>query len=112
LIAGFFIIDLTMYSSALDRLKDYGTLIAIGAGNGFIRRLILPQAMLFAATGFIIAYLFLEGFRQGVAIPGLIFSFPPLLILAIFVVINLISLAGASLALRQICGVEPASVFR
>src|SRR5690606_37846469 len=33
LITGFFIIGLTMYSSALDRLKDYGTLKAIGASN-------------------------------------------------------------------------------
>jgi putative ABC transport system permease protein len=112
LIAGFFIIGLTMYSSALDRLKDYGTLKAIGAGNGFIRRLILTQALLFAFAGFIVAYLLLEGFRQGVAHSGLIFSFPTLVILSIFVTINLISLGGASFALTRISGVEPASVFR
>ncbi|MDE3212582.1 MAG: FtsX-like permease family protein [Bacteroidota bacterium] len=112
LIAGFFIIGLTMYSSALDRLKDYGTLKAIGAGNGFIRRLILTQAILFAVTGFVIAYLFLEGFRQGVASSGLIFSFSPLQILGIFLIINLISMGGASFALKRISGVEPASVFR
>jgi len=112
LIAGFFIIGLTMYSSALDRLKDYGTLKAIGAGNGYIRRLILTQALLFAGVGFAIGMLLLQGFRFGVAKSGLIFSFSPLIIGAMFATILLISLGGASFALRRISSVEPAAVFR
>ncbi|WP_295664321.1 ABC transporter permease [uncultured Mucilaginibacter sp.] len=111
LIAGFFIIGLTMYSSALDRLKDYGTLKAIGAGNGYIRRLILTQAMFFAIAGFVIGMLLLEGFRMGVAKSGLIFSFSPLVISGMFLTIALIALGGASFALRRISSVEPASVF-
>jgi len=112
LVAGFFIIGLTMYTSALDRLKDYGTLKAIGASNKFISRLILTQASIFAIVGFIIAYLLLLGFQKGVASSGLIFSFSPLLLFIIFIVIGLISLGGASFALRRIKGIEPASVFR
>ena len=111
LIAGFFIIGLTMYSSALDRLKDYGTLKAIGAGNGYIRRLILTQAMFFAIAGFVIGMLLLEGFRMGVAKSGLIFSFSPLVILGMFLTIALIAVGGASFALRRISSVEPAAVF-
>jgi len=112
LIAGFFIIGLTMYTSALDRLKDYGTLKAIGASNKFISRLILTQAGIFAIVGFTIAYFLLLGFQKGVASSGLIFSFSPLLLFAIFVVIGCISIGGASFALRRIKGIEPASVFR
>ncbi|MDZ4795694.1 MAG: ABC transporter permease [Bacteroidota bacterium] len=112
LIAGFFIIGLTMYTSALDRLKDYGTLKAIGASNKFITRLILTQASIFAIAGFVIAYFLLLGFKKGVASSGLIFRFSPLLLLAIFVVIGFISLGGASFAIRRIKGIEPASVFR
>jgi putative ABC transport system permease protein len=112
LIAGFFIIGLTMYSSALDRLKDYGTLKAIGAGNKYISQLILTQALLFSVVGFLIGFLLLEGFRRGVAESGLIFAFTPLMLLAMFVIISLISLSGASFALSRIRSVEPASVFR
>ena len=112
LIAGFFIIGLTMYTSALDRLKDYGTLKAIGASNKFISRLILTQAAIFAIVGFFIAYLLLLGFKKGVAYSGLIFSFSPLLLLGIFIVIGFISIGGASFALKRIKGIEPASVFR
>ena len=112
LIAGFFIIGLTMYSSALDRLKDYGTLKAIGAGNAYITRLILTQALLFSVVGFLIGLALLEGFRQGVANSGLIFSFSPLMLLGMFTTIGLISLSGASFALSRIRSVEPAAVFR
>ncbi len=112
LIAGFFIIGLTMYSSALDRLKDYGTLKAIGAGNTYISGLILTQALLFAIVGFTIGMSLLEGFRAGVAKSGLIFSFSPLIISGMFFTIAVISLGGASFALRRIRSVEPAAVFR
>jgi putative ABC transport system permease protein len=112
LISGFFIIGLTMYSSALDRLKDYGTLKAIGAGNAYISKLILMQALLFSIVGFLVGMLFLEGFRIGVAKSGLIFSFSPLVLLGMFTTIGLISLGGASFALSRIRSVEPATVFR
>jgi putative ABC transport system permease protein len=112
LIAGFFIIGLTMYTSALDRLKDYGTLKAIGAGNAYITRLILTQALLFSVVGFLVGLVLLEGFRRGVANSGLIFSFSPLMLLGMFATIGLISLSGASFALSRIRSVEPAAVFR
>ncbi len=112
LIAGFFIIGLTMYSSALDRLKDYGTLKAIGASNAYISKLILTQAMLFTIVGFIVGLGFLEAFRIGVEKSGLVFSFSPLVLLLVFSTISLISLSGASFALSRIRSVEPAAVFR
>lgn len=112
LIAGFFIIGLTMYSSALDRLKDYGTLKAIGASNTYISKLILTQALLFTVVGFLIGLGFLQGFKIGVAKSGLIFTFSPLVLLIMFSTIGLISLSGASFALSRIRSVEPAAVFR
>lgn len=112
IIAGFFIIGLTMFSSALDRLKDYGTLKAIGATNGYIRSLILGQAFSFALSGFILAFILLTGFRKGVEASGLLFSFSPAIIAALFGVTLFISLFGAVFAIKRISGVEPASVFR
>ncbi|MEI6408488.1 MAG: ABC transporter permease [Bacteroidota bacterium] len=112
IISGFFIIGLTMYSSALDRIRDYGTLKAIGAGNGYVRGLILSQAAIFAIVGFAIAYLLLEGFRIGVRGSGLLFSFSWQIIAGIFAITLFISLFGAIFALRRITGLEPAAVFR
>ena len=111
-IAGFFIIGLTMYSAALDRIRDYGTLKAIGASNGYVRRLILTQAAIFAVTGFVIAYALLEGFRLGSRGKGLIFHFSWQIQLGMFAVTLFIALFGAIFALRRITSLEPAAVFR
>jgi putative ABC transport system permease protein len=112
LIAGFFIIGLTMYSAALDRIRDYGTLKGIGASNGYIVRLILLQAFLFALVGFALGYLFIDMFRRGIAKAGTTFEFSPLIVLGFFVLTLLISIGGAYFAIRRIISLEPASVFR
>lgn len=112
IVSGFFIIGLTMYSAALDRIRDYGTLKAIGASNGYVRRLILTQAAIFALTGFIIAYALLEGFRSGVRGRGLIFEFSWEVKLGILAVTMFIAVFGAVFALRRITKLEPAAVFR
>lgn len=112
IISGFFIIGLTLYSSALDRIKDYGTLKAIGATNGYIRKLILMQAFLFALVGFVLAMLLLEGFRKGVSNAGLVFSYSPVQLTALFLITLFIAVGGSLFAIRKINGVEPASVFR
>jgi putative ABC transport system permease protein len=112
IISGFFIIGLTLYSAALDRIKDYGTLKAIGATNGYVRRLILTQAFLFALAGFILAFLLLEGFRRGVAGAGLILAFSPAEIAGLFLITLFISVGGSLFAIRKINSVEPAAVFR
>jgi putative ABC transport system permease protein len=112
IIAGFFIIGLTMYSSALDRIKDYGTLKAIGATDSYIRKLILTQATLFAVVGFLIALVFLMGFKKSMYQSGIVIDFSPIILFSILMVTFSISLFGAVFAIRRIKNVEPASVFR
>lgn len=113
IISGFFIIGLTLYSSAVDRIRDYGTLKAIGATNSYITRLILTQSFLFAVTGFLIALILLAGFRLGVANAGLVIKYSVMQYVLLFIVTVFISV-GSSLffSIRTINKVEPASVFR
>lgn len=112
IISGFFIIGLTLYSSALDRLKDYGVLKAIGAPNKYVRNLILMQAFLFAIIGYVIAIGFLFGFKTGVANSGLILKLGPVLLIGLLVITLFIAVGGALFAVRRVNRVEPASVFR
>lgn len=111
-VAGFFIIGLTMYSAALDRLRDYGTLKAIGATNRYIIQLILVQAGSFASIGFLLGMLFLQGFRRGLAAQGVLFQLTPGLLASFLGITMLISLGGAAFAITRITRLEPASVFR
>jgi putative ABC transport system permease protein len=111
-ISGLIIIGLTLYSAAIDRIKDYATMKAIGATNGYIRSLILSQALILAMIGYTIGSILLEFFRIGIGKSGAVFEFT-LLIRAVFLALTLIiSLCGAVFAIRRINGVEPATVFR
>jgi putative ABC transport system permease protein len=112
LISGFIIIGLTLYSAAIDRIKDYGTLKAIGAKNTYINKLILTQATIFAFIGFIIATLLIEGFRAGIANAGTLFNYPLWMRFAFFGLTLLISIGGSFFAIRRIAKLEPAEVFR
>jgi putative ABC transport system permease protein len=111
-IAGMVIIGLTMYSAAVDRLRDYGTLKAIGANNGYIRNLILVQAVLFALVGYGFGVVLIEGFRRGIATTGVLFQYGPVIKAGFFVLTLTIALGGAVFAMRRLARVEPASVFR
>jgi putative ABC transport system permease protein len=112
LISGLFIIGLTLYSSAIDRIKDYGTLKAIGAKNSFIRKLIITQATIFALVGFVLAMALVEGFRAGIANAGTLFNYPLWLRISFFAVTLMMSIGGSFFAIRRITSVEPAEVFR
>ena len=112
IISGLVFIGLTLYSAAIDRIKDYGTLKAIGATNGYVTRLILTQAFLFAIVGFTIGRLLVEGFRLGIAKSGTLFYFPTWFEYALFAITLIISLGGCVFAIRRINSLEPATVFR
>jgi putative ABC transport system permease protein len=111
MISGFFIIGLTLYSSALDRIKDYGTLKAIGATKGYVNKLIIAQAFLYAIIGYLIAMLLLVGFKFGVANSGLGIEISPGFALFLLFITLLISVGGSLFAVRKIAKLEPASVF-
>ncbi|MFB6319460.1 ABC transporter permease [Saccharicrinis sp. FJH54] len=113
ILSGFFIIGLTLYSSAMDRIRDYGTLKAIGARNRFITKLIITQSALFSITGFIIAIGLLTAFKAAVSGSGLLIHIGPMLMLGLFLVTFGISLGSTFFfSVRTIKTVEPASVFR
>jgi len=112
LITGFVIIGLTLYSSAIDRIKDYGTLKAIGATNGYIRRLIMTQATIIAVVGYIIGYGLITAFKNGIAKAGTIFEYPLWLKLSFLGITLFIALGGSLFAVRRITKLEPAQVFR
>jgi len=113
ILSGFFIIGLTLYSSAMDRIRDYGTLKAIGARNRFITKLIVTQSMIFSITGFVIAIALLEGFKLGVRSSGLLIHLGPLLMGGLFIVTFGIAFGSTFLfSVRTIKTVEPATVFR
>ncbi|TAE20837.1 MAG: FtsX-like permease family protein [Cytophagales bacterium] len=112
LVAGFVIVGLTLYSSVNDRLRDYGTIKAIGGSNSLIRRLILTQAVLYAIVGFGIGFGLLELIRRAMAGGQMSIYYPGWLIAALIGITLLISVVSSLIALRRITRLEPVQIFR
>jgi len=112
IISGFFIIGLTMYSATYDRIKDYGTLKAIGASGRYIVLLVVAQSFLYAVTGFVISWILLFGTKLGMEKAGLIISLSPAFLLFLFSVTLLIAVGSSFFSISKLKKVEPSSVFR
>ena len=104
------IVAVTLYSTAVDRARDYGTIKAIGAQRAEIVQLLMMQAWLFFAAGFVLGMGAFFGVRF--SFTELAMAAPPRLIagvaLAAFASCTLASLA----AVRRVLVVDPAIVFR
>ena len=112
IVAGFAIVGLTMFSAVNDRIRDYGTIKAIGGDNSFIAKIIYSQAFLYASIGFMISFVLLK-FYQSVSSGGMMeIVFPLWLILFLISVVVSISFIGSFLALRKIKKLEPVQIFR
>ena len=112
IISGFFIIGLTMYSATYDRLKDYGTLKAIGAPGRYVTRLVVVQSIIYAIIGFVISLLLLIATKMGMAKAGLIISLTPPFLLFLLLTTLFISVGSSYFSVRKLQKVEPSSVFR
>jgi putative ABC transport system permease protein len=111
-LASFATVGLTMYAGAVERLREYGTLKAIGATDRTVAGLIVAQAALYGAVGFAVGLALTEGFRRGVAGSGLLFTLRPPTLLGMAALTLLIATAGALAAVRRVVRLEPAEVFR
>lgn len=107
LIAGAIIVGLTMFSSVNDRIRDYGTIKAIGGSNRIIMKLILWQAVLYAVIGFLLTLALLAAlkFLLDVSLSFGLLSF-------IFSMTLIMSFIGSVFCLKKIFKLEPVQIFR
>ena len=104
------IVAVTLYSTAVDRARDYGTLKAIGAQQRQILQLLLLQAWLFCLAGYLIGMF--AFFMVKVHFSELAMAAPPRLVLQVAAA-ALVSCTLASLvAVRRVLRFDPAIVFR
>lgn len=112
ILVGFVIIGLTLYSAVVDRLRDFGTMKAIGAADRAVSQLVLVQATLVAVVGSLLGVLLVVGFRHGVRANGVLFSLSPGVWAALVCGTVVIAATGALFAIRRLKALEPAAVFR
>ena len=111
-IVGFVVVGQILYSGTLQYLREYGTLKAMGARNSAVVRVILLQAMISAALGFVAGGVLAVGMRAAMAKANLsVALFPGLYGATLVITIAMCSFA-ALLSIVKVLRLDPASVFK
>ena len=109
-VIGAAIVAVTLYSTAVDRARDYGTLKAIGARQKDILMLLLMQAWIFFLVGFLVGMIAFFVMRH--LTPELSMAVTPKLILEVAAAAFVSCTLGSLVAVRRVLLLDPAIVFR
>jgi putative ABC transport system permease protein len=112
LVVGFVIVSLSMFSSVVDNLREFGTLKALGATNLDLMLLLLVQAVTVAVLGSAIGLAAVMEVASLLRNPKLAVLLPPFLTGGTAALMLVLCVLASSLALLRLRKVEPAMVFR
>jgi len=112
LIVGIVIVAQTIYATTMDHLREFGTLKAMGASNGYIYRVIVQQAAISAVLGYalgMVASVFVvRGSQEG----GAAILFPWELAVSMFFLTLLMCVGAAFVSINKVTRIDPAMVFK
>jgi putative ABC transport system permease protein len=109
---GMVIVGQTIYSSTLERLREYGTLKAIGASSRELVNLIACQAVVYAICGYIAGVAIMMMARPAYEGLGLKLVTTPAMGVAMLGITVLMCLGASIASARKALSVDPATVFR
>jgi putative ABC transport system permease protein len=110
-IVGTVIVAQTLYSSTKDHLYEFATLRAMGASNSYIYEVIIYQALLSAFVGFVIAALIGTAVVHFTAKSAVQVVITRNLMMELFVLTVVMSIASALASIVRVVRVDPAIVL-
>lgn len=112
--AGTLIAALSVYSSVIDRIREYGIVKALGASRRRLLGIVLAQTGALALAGGVAGLgLFLAAKAAvGAWLPQFHIELPASFLVAAFVVVTAMALVAAVLPARRLGHLDPASVYR
>ena len=112
ILVGVVIVAQTLYTSAVENIRQFGTVKAIGGSNWDIYRILGEQALIAATVGFAVGGLISYALRPAMATLHLNVLVSPSFAATVFVGTLLMCLGSALFAFRRVAGIDPALVFR
>ena len=112
LVVGVVVVAQTIYATTMDHIREYGTLKAMGATNGYLYRVIMQQAIISALAGYslamIVSWFVVRASEKGGA--AILLPLP----LAIGMLgLTLVMCTGAALvSINKVTRLDPATVFK
>jgi putative ABC transport system permease protein len=111
LIVGIVIVAQTLYSSTKDHINEFATLRALGAGAGYIVKVILMQAVLSGLIGFALGFALSLGVIEAAKDTKLTVIMTPELATILFAVTIGMCIFAAISAIVKVVRIDPAVVF-
>lgn len=112
LVVGVVVVAQTIYATTMDHLKEYGTLKAMGATNGYLYRVILEQAVMSAivgyALGMAVSILVVRGSEQG----GAAILLPAWMAFSMLWLTLAMCISAAFVSISKVTRLDPAMVFK
>ena len=112
ILVGIVIVAQTLYPSAVEHIKEFGTVKAIGGSNFAIYRILGEQALIAAVIGFALGALFSYAARPLIAEIHLNVLLSPAFSAIVFAGTVLMCLGAALVSFRRVSAIDPALVFR
>ena len=112
IIVGLVVVGQILYNGTLEHIREYGTLKAMGARNGAIIRVIVYQALITAAVGFVLGGLLTLGAKAAMAGANLTVALSPELAIGTAVLTAAMCTAAAMLSVIKVMRLDPATVFK
>lgn len=112
IIVGFVVVGQILYSGTLQYIREYGTLKAMGAKNSAVVKVILSQAMISAALGFIVGAPLAMAMKAAMKGANLTVALFPGLYITTLVITAFMCAFAALLSIVKVLRLDPASVFK
>jgi putative ABC transport system permease protein len=112
IVVGVVIVSQTIYSATIEHLREFGTLKAIGATNRDVYVIILKQALINAALGYVIGLVITLVVVRASSTTGLVLVVPPFLMIGVLLLTVLMCITASMISVRKALQVDPMVVFR
>jgi putative ABC transport system permease protein len=112
LVVGVVVVAQTIYATTMDHIREYGTLKAMGASNGYIYRVIITQAGISAVAGYVLAMIVSVFIVRASQNGGAAILMPWQLAAGIFGLTVLMCVSAAVVSINKVTSLDPATVFK
>lgn len=112
ILVGIVIVAQTLYTSAVEHIREFGTVKAIGGSNWDIYKILGEQALIAALVGFSMGGIISYGIRPLMGKIHLTMLLTPTFAATVFVGTVVMCLGAALFSFRRVASIDPALVFR
>lgn len=112
LVVGFVVVAQTIYATTMDHLREYGTLKAMGAPNGYVYKVIVKQAAISALIGYVLGMIVSAFVVHASQSGGAAILLPLPLAVGMFFLTLIMCIGAAMISINKVTRLDPAMVFK